>query len=144
MGTSETRLCCLRKVNHHASCEGTLGIPFQWVQGPRSSIRFEAKISVFLSSADMNLGVPMEFQQGSQASSRVETCKSAFVLSCKSSVRVPVELTLRIVARLLEFFSSSIGDRLFLRCYRNAGIPFLTIQGNGPSSQKEEGKSGSF
>ena len=35
-------------------------------------------------------------------------------------------------------------DRLLLRCDGNTGIPFRTKQGNGTSSQVEEGKLGFF
>ena len=48
------------------------------------------------------------------------------------------------VARPLDFFASFNWDYLLLRCDVNAGIPFPTKQGNGPSSRGEEGKPGLF
>ena len=39
---------------------------------------------------------------------------------------------------------ASGGDRLLLRCDRNAGIPSVMKQGNEPSSQDEEGEPGLF
>ena len=80
------------KSSLHASYEGPLGIPLKSVPRQWSSSGVEARISRFLSRADMDLGVPLGFPQGSQALSRVETCKSAFLLNCNSSVGLPVEL----------------------------------------------------
>ena len=76
----------------HLSCEGSLGIPLELVQGTSSSSRFEAGNSGFPSSSDKDLGLPMESPLGSQPSFHVVAWNSASLSRWKRGVRPPVEL----------------------------------------------------
>ena len=68
---------------------GPLGIPLQWMPGPKTLCGVGAGTGGFLSSADMRLGVLLESHEGSQNSSRVGACTYAFLPSCSSSVMLP-------------------------------------------------------
>ena len=126
-GTSGTARVASGKSSLHSSCKGPFRIPFQSVQGHRTSSRVEAGTSGFPSSSDLDLVVPMEFQQGSQASSHVETWNSTSLSRCKMVVRLSVEWTHGSVA----FSRGAMGLSHLPSCFESIlGGPVKSVQGN--------------